>query len=1326
MTASLHKLTAGSGYDYLTRQVAVQDTTEKGRVSLASYYSEKGEIPGSWCGSGLASLGDVGVGDPVSAEQMKALFGGGFHPNMRWRQAMLGPGATAGEVAAAVRLGRPFPVHAGATKFQSDVAVRCAAWERQHPEASEVPSGVRAEIRNSVASEGFTRRMGRAPAGLELSSEVARLSRDVSTACAGFDVSFTPVKSVSALWAVAPQGLAARIEEAHNAAVADALRFLEQNALFSREGAGGVRQVDVTGLLAAAFVHRDSRAGDPNLHTHVAIANKVQTLSGKWLAIDGRLMFKAKVAISETYNSQLEAHLAGLGIRFAERAGDDPGKRPVREIVGVPAALSGRWSSRRAVITVRQQELAVRFQRDHHRPPTPGEALKLAQQATLETRDAKHEPRSLAEQRATWRTEAAAVIGERGIAVMVAQATGGDRTPSRVTEGWVAATAVEVVAAVEQSRAVWQSWHLRAEASRRAREQVLDPVNTEALTAELLRRALQICQPVGDPHTGQGAPAVLNRRDGSSMYSVAGSQQYTSTRIVAAEQRIVEMAGRADGYRVDELRVTLALLALTANGVSLNQGQRDLVRRMATSGARVQLALAAAGSGKTTALRVLADAWRESGGDVLGLAPSAVAAGVLREQTGQAGTVAKLVWDLDHNQPSMRIGPETLVVVDEAGMVDTISLARVVDHVVDRGGSVRLVGDDQQLAAVNAGGVLRDIATTHGAVELTELMRFTDPAEAAASLALREGRPEALGYYLDQGRIHAGTGQTSIEAAFQAWTRDINEGLDSLMLASTKATVADLNRLAREHRLATSTGPSGPSVVLGDGNHASRGDVIVTRMNARRLPVSATDWVKNGDRWSVEKITKAGIRARHRTSGLLVTLPAAYVVQHVQLGYAVTVHCAQGVSVDVTRGVLSGAESRQQLYVMMTRGRHANHIYTPVVGDGDEHSLLHPNTLRPETCVDVVENILARDEAARSATTAHREATAAATQLRDATVQYLDGLHVAAADVLGAENVKALDREADQVVDGLTDCPAWTTLRAALLLNAVAGQDPINDLRAAAAGHELDSAKDPAAVLTWRIHTPTGGPLPWLPPIPDTLNNHPDWGRYLSGRAGQIMRSVRALAAETPAGGTPPWVPPGQQLTTDLITDVETWRAAVGVDPSDRRPTGPTQHGVTRDWQNRLDTRIHPTSVVGAELLASREPRLEGDGFVTTLRHRLADLHADGLPVATMLTEACSDGPLPAEHPAAALWWRLVRRLDGRNRTTTEQAQPDLVAEQNGSVFEEDRTARLAVEQVRGRSERKSSVEPRTSSTDARAHQESQNRWRREQLRNRRPSSPSR
>ena len=134
--------------------------------------------------------------------------------------------------------------------------------------------------------------------------------------------------------------MAAQIEQAHHAAVAAALRFIEDHALFTREGTGGVRQVNVTGLVACSFTHRDSRAGDPDLHTHVAVANKVQTLGGRWLSIDGRILHAAKVAASETYNTALEHHLtASLGVRFAERPGRDRSKRPVREIVGVdPAA----------------------------------------------------------------------------------------------------------------------------------------------------------------------------------------------------------------------------------------------------------------------------------------------------------------------------------------------------------------------------------------------------------------------------------------------------------------------------------------------------------------------------------------------------------------------------------------------------------------------------------------------------------------------------------------------------------------------------------------------------------------------------------------------------------------------------------------------------------------------------------------------------------------------------------------------------------------------------------------------------------------------------
>jgi TrwC relaxase len=225
-------------------------------------------------------------------------------------------------------------------------------------------------------------------------------------------------------------------------------------------------------LVAAAFIHRDSRAGDPDLHTHVAVANKVQTLDGRWLSIDGRVLFKAKVAASETYNTSLEQHVRdALGVRFATRPGADPGKRPIREIVGVDPRLNQRWSTRRAHINLRRGELAIQFQHDHGRPPTAVEALQLAQQATLETRDAKHEPRSLAEQRITWMNDASAVLGgRRAVASMVATAVTPAAEPPRMADAHgVAQTANRVLAAMEETRSTWQMWHVRAEAQRHVR-----------------------------------------------------------------------------------------------------------------------------------------------------------------------------------------------------------------------------------------------------------------------------------------------------------------------------------------------------------------------------------------------------------------------------------------------------------------------------------------------------------------------------------------------------------------------------------------------------------------------------------------------------------------------------------------------------------------------------------------------------------------------------------------------------------------------------------------------------------------------------------------
>jgi conjugative relaxase-like TrwC/TraI family protein len=481
LVMSLHKLTAGDGYTYLTRQVAVVDSTERGSSSLGEYYTEKGESPGQWMGAGLDGLGSVGPGSVVSEAQMKALFGEGRHPDAdAITQAMIAQGKRPATAMAATQLGVPFKVFEGATEFRTVVAQRFVA----HNVASNVKGNaviaedVRARIRTEVGTDLFRKEYGRPPADeRELSGYIARGSRQATTAVAGYDLTFSPVKSVSTLWAVAPREVGQQIEAAHLAAIGDVIGWLEANAAYTRVGANGVRQVDTEGLVGAVFTHRDSRCGDPDLHTHVAISNKVQTRGTdgilRWLALDGRVIHKAAVAASERYNTRLEAHLIDrLGVAFTERAGTDLTKRTVRGIVGVDEGLSGVWSARRASIDARRAQLATAFQAAQGRAPSTVEALALAQQATLETRDAKHEPRSHAEQRQQWRTQAVDVLGgAHQLAAMLHSAVPAahPQVAARVDEQWIDQTAAAVIGTVSGARATWQPDHIRAEAERAAR-----------------------------------------------------------------------------------------------------------------------------------------------------------------------------------------------------------------------------------------------------------------------------------------------------------------------------------------------------------------------------------------------------------------------------------------------------------------------------------------------------------------------------------------------------------------------------------------------------------------------------------------------------------------------------------------------------------------------------------------------------------------------------------------------------------------------------------------------------------------------------------------
>jgi DNA primase catalytic core len=1310
---SLHKLTAGSGYDYLTRQVAAMDATDKGHTGLASYYTEKGETPGVWVGSGMEGIEGLDAGDLVTADHMQSLFGSGHHPlaTQRTKELDLQIGRdkaerpTDADYKTAVRLGTPYKVYDNdINAFRIEVAKRFSDWTTAagHPGDYPVPAEERARIRTEVGREFFHAEHGREPVDArELAATIAKHSRPKTNAVAGYDLTFSPVKSVSVLWAIADPNTAAVIERAHQAAIKDAVGFIESKALFTRRGTNGVRQVDVRGLVAAAFTHRDSRAGDPDLHTHVAVANKVQTLDGTWLAIDGRPLHKAVVSASETYNTALERHLVdALGVRFADRPNDDARKRPVREIVGIDPDLNRCFSKRRISVEDRRKVLAAAFQATHGRPPTPVETIQLSQQATLETREAKHEPRSLAEQREAWHREAVEVLGTPQ---RVRQMVHGALNPagaarSLADSAWFAKATDRIVATMEGSRSTWQYWHVYAEAQRQVRGAEVPTTQVARVVDLLVSEVLDgRSMSMARPWDRTSEPVELRRADGVSVYTQAGADMFTSSKVLAAEQRLVDLAGRHDGYALEASSVDLALLESTANGVTLNAGQATLVREMATSGARLQLAIAPAGSGKTTAMRALATAWADGGGTIVGLAPSAAAADALRSSMGsQIGTrpgpttdtLAKLTHSLQQARDSgtavpdwvAGIGSSTLVVIDEAGMADTLSLDAAVSYILERGGSVRLIGDDQQLSAIGAGGVLRDIQATHGALQLTELVRFKDPAEGAASLALREGKSEALGFYLDRDRVHVGDLATMTEDVLAAWQADRAASLDSIMLAPTRHLVSELNQQARAHRLdgidPADVASSGPVRRLADGNEASIGELILTRENDRRLRTSATDWVKNGDRWTVLEIHDGGdLTVQHTRHGRTVRLPSDYVAKATELGYACTVHTAQGVTADTMHALATGAESRQQLYTMMTRGAHANHIYLEVVGDGDPHSVIHPTLIRPLTPTDILEQVLARDDAQRSATSLIREQADPATRLGEASQRYLDSLHVAAEDLLRHETttgvdgttvnmVDALDTAVETLAPGLSDEAAWPTLRAHLLLLGAADENPVEALRAAVGNRELASAHDRAAVLDWRLDATglrsTGNaaipaPLPWMPGIPARLAEDPHWGAYLSQRAHlveQLAEEVHTRAAEQAA--LPVWAQNGIRPEAATVADVEVWRAAMQVPVDDRRPTGPPQlQKASATWQRRLNRAVTgdhtPALKEWRQLLHSLAPQVRDDEFTPLLAERLAAMSRAGIRAHELLrTAAAPDHPagsLPDDLAAAALWWRMARHL---------------------------------------------------------------------------------
>ncbi|MGY2089177.1 MobF family relaxase [Nocardia gipuzkoensis] len=1301
---SLAKLGSGDGYTYYLRSIATQDVNDRGPQDLSTYYSERGESPGRWLGSGLPNVG-IQAGEVVTEAQMRALFGHGLHPNAEAMiaaevQALAAEGISRRTARAhavrLVRLGAPFTTHAVASySYRYERARAYAAYNAEHGRVdyAPIPAEQRSRIATEVSQRMFAEEYGRPPRDdRELSGWVARASRAPSKRVAGFDLTFSPVKSVSTLWALGPREVSEKIEAAVDAALRDALAYLEQHAVFTRVGRHSRRQVDVVGgLIATAFQHRDSRAGDPNLHVHVVISNAVKRHDGQWGALDGRMIYQHNVAASELFNTRLEHYLEqSLGVQFAERHSSSRrrrGKRPVREIVGVQERLAEEWSKRSAAVDAELTTRTTRFQAERGREPTPGELHDLAQEATLKTRGHKVTARSRAEQRADWRRDAVHLLGsDSAVDAMVASALRQPIPQREVTDAaWVAATAARVVEVVSDSRSTWQFRHIRAEATRQLRGSI-NPADWHTLITQVTDAALSEPRsiPRGTPEAEDIAPTVeaLIRRDGSSVFTTSGCQLYTSPQILAAEERLIAASLLEGGRTIAAPAVDAAIIehAANNNGQMLNAGQVQLLREFATSGRRLHIAIAPAGTGKTTAMAALVRAWTAEGRTVLGLAPEGPAAGVLGSEIGaDSKTVDMLVTvinDLRSGELALddapdwvrAIGARTLVVLDEAAKTPTLKLDSAVSWLIERGASVRAVGDDRQLSSVQAGGVIRDIVHHAGAATLTSVVRFDNPSERAASLALRHGDTAAIAFYTDHGRVHVGTLGAAVHAAYRAWRVDYAQGRDVALLAPTNELVRQLNALARDERLCRE-GLHGPETQLSDGLSASVGDIITTRENNYRLRISQTDHVRNGYRWKVRAVHPDGrITATHIGSGRNVTLPTDYVRECVELGYARTINSAQGLTTDTCHGVLTGSENCFQLYVLATRARSGGHLYLATAGDGQDAPAETWNALHPPTAIDMLTQIIGRDGGQISATTQARQTSDPQRQLAGVVDAYLEALATAADARLGNEHHAAIAAAAERLMPGLTDEAAWPVLRQHLAMIALTGRDSITALTDAVTARELDSADDKAAVLVWRIghHTIGGGPLGWIPVIPPALRNDTDYGQHLQSRADQV-KDLATQIHDTARGWTPETAPAwAQQLAEhapNLTAALAIWRAAHEIPDHDRRPTGPVQYPIDeRHAQLQLDAAVR--SCLGdldtstrrwAAFAQDIDERITTDPYWPQLAEELSHAAATGLDIPTAVHAAAAQRPLPDEQPAAALRWRLVATLEEAQRRHTDQ-----------------------------------------------------------------------
>lgn len=1051
---TVHKLSAGDGYTYYTSEVASADELRAQDRELGDYYTVEGMPPGQWVAHSKDLLGMDGE---VTEAHMAALFGEGIHPDA---DRILAAGGTTEDVALGAKCRK---YDQPDNEFTRRLAEEIARHERTTGDAP-TKEEVRL-IRGRVAGELFREMHGRdANDNEELGRFITTQTTAKQQAVAGYDLVFSPAKSVSLLWALGGDEARAAVEAAHNEAIAETLSFLESEATYTRRGRNGVRQIDVEGgLVATQFRHYDSRAGDPQLHDHVVIANKVKGADGKWSALDGRTLYRMGVAASETYNAKImEKVCANLGVATVAR--ESGGSEPIHEIAGIDLDAIHHASSRRADIAGTLQRLEAEFIDSHGYAPDAKQKIALAQQATLESRPAKKTARKLSDLVETWSDEYAREtnmpIGDDLLA-HVRRAAGTLPVGPDAEHIDVAEHARLVVHELSSKRATWSVNHVHAQTRRHLKDVMAGRAVPDELVQNVVREVTGTHSLTVTPEADTPRLAEFTRADGTSQFVRSDAAVYTSHEVLNAEHQVLAAAQRTVIPAVSRERFEVLLAQHTG---PLSDGQVELARAFACDEKLLVLGIGPAGAGKTTSLSLAADAVRASGNTVFGLAPTAAAAAVMSADLGAEATTLD-GFLLAHrtgraNAPQLNAGD--VVIVDEVGMVATPKLAELLEVAARHGAVVRAIGDDRQLSAIGSGGALRLVDNEVGATRLETVHRFRTPGEDQASLALRE--PPAAGadtpwaWYLEHKRVIAGSNEVMMDAALRAWITDTNAGQRSLLIASDNAVVTELNARAQATRMATGQlAGDGKSVVLRDGLTAHTGDVVVTRRNDRTLRLNGgKDFVKNNDVWTVEKISgrigREKVTLTHASHGGKITLDASYLQDHGQLGYAATVHRAQGATVDTAHAILDAATDRAGAYVAMTRGRETNQVYVA----------LEPEQTRDEVLETIAgaydRNLSAHETAAAEAARVGDVATMAGVYRETADAAWVAKTKTMAAEVLGASRAVEFTQE-----------DAWGAVATHLRVAQDQGLDPAVLLERAVNERGFGSAESPAAVLAWRL-----------------------------------------------------------------------------------------------------------------------------------------------------------------------------------------------------------------------------------------------------------------